>query len=226
MFFLTFYSRSVNETFQSRSYMLCSSALRYSSFSYASMFIEEGFISSPCLSIFNNSEIIRLAEKYLERARYFNQILTYGNENIKFNFHEYENIENILLNDVKMEVPDECDYVLEHSHALIQHNGYKDDSVDTFIRLMIIATYKEENNYYHLNCSTRANYNHLVFSHLRSDLEMTAYYYITGVSEVIDKSFTIALIISIVIAFVLIILLIGHFTILQDNSSCFMPSST
>ncbi|KAK8875581.1 hypothetical protein M9Y10_005750 [Tritrichomonas musculus] len=127
-------------------------------------------------------------------------------------FHEYENIENLLLNDVKMEVPDEGDYVLEHSHALIQHNGYKDDSVDTFIRLMIIAIYKEENNYYHLNGSTRANYNHLVFSHLRSDLEMTAYYYITGVSEVIDKSFTIALIISIVIAFVLIILLIGPIT--------------
>lgn len=215
MFFLTYYSRSVNETFLSRSFMLCASALRYSSTSYAMMFIEEGFIS-PCLSIFNISEILRLSEKFLERATNFHRSLTYGDDNIKFDFHGYKSIENLMLNKIEREIPEFLR--IEHSHALLQHDGYKSNTVDTFMRLFLESSYgiieniKNDKDHYGLNGSTWQNFNHLIVSHLRDDLEMATYYYITGVSEVIDKSFMIALIFSIFLTLALLLILIFPIT--------------
>lgn len=222
MFFLTYYSRSVNETFLSRSFMLCASALRYSSTSYASMFIEEGFVS-PCLSIFNDSEILRLAEKFLQRATSFHRSLTYGDANIKFDFHEYKSIEKLLLNDIKMEIPETL--YIENSHALLQHDGYKSNSVDTFMRLFLESSYgiieniRNDKDHYALNGNTWQNFNHLMVFHLIADLEQATFYYIRGVYDVIDNSFSIALIFSIILIIILLLILIFPITFSADSIS-------
>ncbi|KAK8892164.1 hypothetical protein M9Y10_029387 [Tritrichomonas musculus] len=215
MFILTYYSKSVNETFQSRSYMLCSSALRYSSVSYSSMFLEESFFTSQ-VALFNESEIIRLSDKFLTRAQTYHRYLTQGSDSIIYDFREYQGIEDLILNDVKMTISNLSGiFTIGYSHALLQHNAYSSDSFDTVMRLFIatsfgmLETYKNNTHYYQLNGNTWYHYNHLIVSHLLSDLENATGIYLQGVSQVIYRSFMITLIVSIVAIVVLLLIFIG-----------------
>lgn len=212
IFILTYYSRSVNETFISRSYMLCASALRYSSTSYASLFVEESFFTGQ-VAVLNESEIIRLASKFLSKAQQFHVYCTQGSDDISLTYLEYSKIQDLMLNEVSMEIPDIL--TIEKSYSLLRHEGYMGDSGDTFMRLFIassfgmLETYKKNPKYYELNGNTWQYYNHLIVSHLLSYLETATALYLNSVSDVIDQSFSIALIVSLIFVIFLLFLFIG-----------------
>ncbi|OHT00934.1 hypothetical protein TRFO_32231 [Tritrichomonas foetus] len=212
IFCLTFYARSVNNTFHARSNMLCYSALRYSSVAYASMFLEEGFFSSN-ISMFNSSEVLRLSQKFLIRAESIHRVLTYGSDDIQFDFREYSNLKNMILKDISMAIPDT--FQPEPAYSMMQHDGYKSYSFDTFMRIFIestrgmMETYRIDNESYHINDNSWQHYNHLIVGHLMSSLENATFFYLEGVSSVIEESFIVSLLISVVTLIVLLLLFVG-----------------
>ena len=212
MFCLTFYGRSVNQTFHARSRMLCYSALRYSSVAYASIFLEEGFFTDE-IRLFTPEEIIRLSEKFLTRSEEIHKILTYGSEDINFDFREYDSIYNLVLKDISMQAPEK--FVTDSLHSLMQHDAYRANSFDTFIRVFIQATrgitetYRINQSFYELNDYTWQHYNHLIVGHLMAELEASTIDYLDGVSNTISQSFIIALLISVFSLVLLLLLMIG-----------------
>lgn len=209
---LTTYSRSVNTTFYARTLMHCYSTLRYSSTVYSSMFIEEGFFSDD-LSMFNKSEILRLSKKFLNQAKNIHRILTYGNDSIDFTFREYESIENQFLKRVLVTPPDP--FTIIPSSSMMQSNGYKSDSIDSFMRVFleastaIIETFEQNPDDYQLNDETWQQYNHLILGHLLINLENATYYYLEGMSSVINHSFIVALLVSLFAIIILLLIFIG-----------------
>ena len=211
VFGLTYYARSVNSTFQARSLMLCASALRFSMSEYAYIFMQEGFLHQ--YTLFDKQEIIRLTEQFLNSAEELHNILTYGDENIYFNFRESGETRNVIFVYVNETVP--SDFNISRSATMIQHDGYRYLGFHSHMHVFLESTrailelFKMNSTRFNLNDDTWQQYDHLIVGHLVKNLENATVHYLSNVQHVVQNSFIVALTISLVALVVLILIVIG-----------------
>jgi len=214
LFGLTYYAMSINGKFYGRSLMLSESALRFTHLKYSTLFASEFFYPRNDVLLLNDTVLYEFSSRMLEEAAVIHDILTYGNDLIPFDFREYSRIQALYireLNPVRSNVTEDP----YPSISSIHHDGYKQFGFDTQMRLYfymlrgIIENFKNNSTAFEVNDGTWQHFHHIYFGHLMRDSQYTNVVYHEGVSEVIDQSLIVSLIIALGSLSLLIFIFIG-----------------
>ncbi|EAY20482.1 hypothetical protein TVAG_238540 [Trichomonas vaginalis G3] len=213
MLSLTYYGKTVNSSFVGRTSMLCYSASRFSTLQYASLAAIESFNkNNDDLVLLNSSTIVNLTTYFTDLSEYLHDILTYGDKDIPFTYREYPDIAT-LFDGNKSDEQEFEDYVGK-SYSSISHRGYSDLGLEARLQLLYMVTIgiveNFKNNATDLNTTSNSwlAYNHLLLTHITEDLKSTTGIYITGATNVIEKAFLAALMISVVSIIVLLLIFV------------------
>ena len=214
LFTLSYYVNSINEKFYDRSLLLCHSALRFADLEYSTLFASEFFYPSSDISLVDNDLIYNISTRLLNEAINLHNSLTYGNNEIEFDFREYSEIEKIYIRRIRSEF---ANVTIDPFPSIsnIQHDGYKQFGFDTLMRLYffflkgILENFKNFSNSFYINDGTWQHFHHIYFGHLVKDSASTNEIYYQGVSLVITESLYTSILFSSICIIIIFILFFG-----------------
>ncbi|OHT10564.1 hypothetical protein TRFO_20052 [Tritrichomonas foetus] len=210
LFVISFYARTINTSFHSRSMMICYAALRFAAFQYTGIHVQEFFYYDPTIAdlqmnITDLDSLITQTLFFLGKTSIFAESLTFGDENITSDFREYQGIEDMYLARLPHQMSNFSEPVPSISSLI--HEAYPSLSFDMRLRLYLTVSkgivysfingFKNNTLPFKIDDDTWRQYNHFMIDHLSSDVQKTATIYIDSVGEIINSSFMIALVISI-----------------------------
>ena len=238
MFALTFYASDINDSFYARSELICESALRFLRVLYSTLFTAEYFYQDNEIKLLEPDEIYKIASGLIDRADNSHKLLTFGNDDIPYDFREYQHIKELIIKELgatRANIPSEA----LQSYATIQHDGYKQFGLDTKFRVFqnflrgLNDNFFKDISSYKRNEQVWEQFDHMFFGHLMSEVQSTINSYSEGVSDVIGNSFMTALIISIVLLIVLVLIFVlplrsslvalGNYFDLTLHTICMIP---
>lgn len=214
MFVLTFYSKHVNIGFIGRCFQLCDTTRRYSSLQYVSLLIIECFnYAREDLRLFDHDTLVDWTKDILKNASKLESDLTYGSDSVPYTYKEYPEIAQLF--DGQTSTMQKYEKNISDSIFSIRAPGYEYLGIESKIQLFLSVT-RGILNIFSKNMSTLnissgdwLEYNELLLNHIVMDTENTTTIYIDGANAVIERSFSVALIISIAAIVLLLLIFLG-----------------
>ena len=225
LFAISYYSRTVNSSFHSRSKIICYASLRYISFMYLGIHVQEFYYFDPTLEHLNMTFIPlrQLASQglsILDSVNFYETALTFGDNLIKSDFREYQEISDFYLKPIEISA---LNFTKEtNSVSNIVHDAYQELNFNSRFKLFTsvagamlhifidsignLEEITEEDMPFHIDDDTWKEFNHFMIVHLNDDLQNIASIYTVVVQNVISNGFMIALIISIASLVVLVLI--------------------